>query len=160
MKEIKYKTILVPHAGTVAGDLALSHAVHIAKKENSRIIILNVLVPWPASTFDEYHEDETSVKNQVSSIFSSMEEGIRKFLAEQVAKCRMEGVSCEGIFRTGKPSESITKYANENKIDLIVMAKKKKVSDYKSLFKIGGVANNVQEKAHCSILLVEIDDIP
>lgn len=158
MKAIAYKTILVPHAGTQAGDIALQHAIHIAKKESSRIILLNIIPTWPSSAFDEYHEDEQSVKNQISSILSNMEEGVRKFLAERVAMCRLEGVSCEGIFRTGKPSDSITKYANENRIDLIVMAKKKKIADYKSLFKIGGVAKNVQEKAHCSILLVEIDE--
>ncbi|MBC8502867.1 MAG: hypothetical protein H8D35_07095 [Nitrosopumilus sp.] len=31
----------------------------------------------------------------------------------------------------------------------------KKVADYKSFFKIGGVTKKVQEKVNCSILLVD-----
>ena len=148
-----YSTILVPHGGTKAGDEALRHAIHIAKNESSKIIILQILPPWP-TTFDEYHEDD-SVRTQIDLILSGMESGVRKFLAERVAQCRKEGLECNGVFRVGKPSESIIKFVNEEKIDLIIMAKKKKVADYKSIFKIGGTVKNVQEKVHCSILLVE-----
>lgn len=38
-----YKNILVPHAGTSAGDKALKHAVHIAKNNSSEILILHVV---------------------------------------------------------------------------------------------------------------------
>ena len=36
--QIMYKKILVPHAGTSAGDKALKHAVHIAKYDSSEIL--------------------------------------------------------------------------------------------------------------------------
>ena len=38
-----YKKILVPHAGTPAGDKTLKHAVHIAKSDSSEILILHVV---------------------------------------------------------------------------------------------------------------------
>ena len=152
-----YKTILLPHGGTAAGDEALKHAIHIAKQESSKITILNVIVPW-TNVFDEYSEDKDTTKSQISSILSNMEDGVRKFLAQRVARCVQEGLQCQGIFRTGKPADAIIKYANENKIDLIIMAKKKKVDDYKSFFKVGGTAKKVQEKVGCSILLVDADN--
>ena len=148
-----YDVILVPHGGTKAGDEALQHAIHIGKQEKSKIFILHVISPWPA-IFDEYNEDD-SVQGQIESILSSMEENTRKFLAEKVAHCRKEGLKCDGIFRTGKPAEAIIRYADEKEIDLIIMAKKKKIADYKSFFKIGGVTKKVQEKVNCSILLVD-----
>ena len=86
-----------------------------------------------------------------------MEENTRKFLAERAAQCVKSGVECKGISRVGKPSDSIIKYANEEEIDLIVMGKKKKIPDYKSMFKIGSVTKKVQEKADCSILIVEVE---
>ncbi len=153
-----YDTILVPHGGTKAGDEALRHAIHIAKLDSSKIIILNVIEPWPEQSLDYWDEDDISNKNQVDIILSNMKEGVRKFLAEKVAHCRKEGLKCEGIFRIGKPSDSIIKYANEEKIDLIIMAKKKKILNYKSLFKIGNVTKKVQEKTNCPILLVEVEN--
>lgn len=149
-----YETILVPHAGTPAGDEALKHAIHIAKKDSSKIIILNVIKPWSNPFFDEIDE-ETTTHVQIESIMTNMQDHVRKFLAQRVAQCRDNGIKCDGIFRTGNPASSIIKYANEENIDLIVMAKMKKSTDYKSFFKIGGTTKKVQEKVDCSILLVE-----
>ena len=151
-----YKTILVPHGGTLAGDEALKHAINIAKHESCKIILLHVLEPWPDPSFGIM--PEISNKEQIEVIFTNLEESTRKFLAERTAQCINSDIECEGIFRVGKPSEAIIKYAHENKIDLIVMGKKKKIPNYKSMFKIGSVTKKVQEKVDCSILLVEIND--
>ena len=48
---MRYKTILVPHGGTLAGDEALEHARHITKYESSKIVLLHVLEPWPDPSF-------------------------------------------------------------------------------------------------------------
>jgi len=151
-----YKTILVPHGGTLSGDEALKHAMNIAKFESSKIILLHALEPWPDPSFGIM--PELSNKEQIEIIYANLEENTRKFLAERTAQCIKENIQCEGIFKVGKPSEAIIKYANENEIDLIVMGKKKKIPNYKSMFKIGSVTKKVQEKVDCSILLVEIDD--
>ena len=151
-----YETLLVPHAGTIAGDQALKHAIHIAKSDSSKIIILNVIKPWSNPFFEELDYNDATTHVQIESIMTNMQDTIRKFLAKRVSQCREEGVKCEGIFRTGNPANSIVKYATEENIDLIVMAKmKKKSNDYKSFFKIGGTVKKVQEKVDCSILLVE-----
>lgn len=151
-----YNTILVPHGGTDAGDQALKHAKYIAKNSSAKIVILNVIMPWSNPFFEELPDDDNSTHDQIESLLSNVKDNVRKFLAERVAQCRADGLKCDGIFRTGNPANSIIKYANEENVDLIVMAKKKKsTADYISLFKIGGTAKKVQEKAECSILLVE-----
>jgi len=155
INQIMYERILVPHGGTEAGDKALNQAIRIAKCESSKIILLHVLEPWPDPSFGVM--PEISNKEAIETIFSNLEESTRKFLAERVAQCTQEDIECDGIFRVGKPSEAIIKYANEGKIDLIVMGKTKKIPNYKSLFKIGSVTKKVQEKVNCSILLVEVE---
>jgi len=117
--------------------------------------LLHVLEPWPDPSFGIM--PEISNKEQIEVIFANLEESTRKFLAERTVQCVKSGIECKGIFRVGKPSESIIKYANEEEIDLIVMGKKKKIPNYKSLFKIGSVTKKVQEKVDCSILLVETE---
>lgn len=120
-----YETILVPHGGTEAGDKALNQAIRIAKCESSRIVLLHVLEPWPDPSFGIV--PEISNKEQIETIFSNLEESTRKFLAERVAQCVKDDIECDGIFRVGKPAEAIIKYATEEKIDLIVMGKTKKI---------------------------------
>ena len=44
---VVYKKILVPHEGSPAGDLALDHAIHIAKSSASEIILLHVIEDFP-----------------------------------------------------------------------------------------------------------------
>jgi len=151
-----YKTILVPHGGTMSGDEALKHAMNIAKYESSKIVLLHALEPWPDPSFGIM--PELSNKEQIEVIFTNLVESTRKLLAERAAQCNKSGIECEGVFRVGKPSEAIIKYAHENEIDLIIMGKKKKIPNYKSMFKIGSVTKKVQEKVNCSILLVETND--
>lgn len=153
-----YKTILVPHGGTEAGDEALRHGIFQAKHSSSKIVILHVVQPWPDPTFGVLDDEYSSSHEKIKVIFSNLQNSIRKFLAERVIQCRKDGIECEGVFRVGKPSNEIIKYANEAKIDLIVMAKKKSTPNYKSFFKIGSVTKKVQEKVECPILLVEQDE--
>ena len=42
-----YKTILVPHGGTAAGDEALRHAIHLAKTDSAKILIIHVVESSP-----------------------------------------------------------------------------------------------------------------
>ena len=153
-----YKTILVPHGGTEAGDNALRHAIHLAKQDSAKIIILHVIEPWPDPSFGYWMQKDTFVKEHINSILDDVEESARKFLAERVALCRKEGIQSQGIFKNGKPSDSIINFSKEEKVDLIVMGKRKKIPNYKSLFRIGSVTRKIQEHVDCSVLLVETPD--
>ena len=42
-----YAKILLPHAGTPAGDKALEHAMKIAKDSTGKITLLHVITPIP-----------------------------------------------------------------------------------------------------------------
>ena len=149
---------MVPHGGTKTGDEALRQAISIAKCKSSKITILHAIEPWPDVSFGYWIQNDDAVKEQMDSILSDVEVSARKFIVERVALCRKEGLVCEGIFKTGKPSDSIIKYAKEQDIDLIVMGKKRKIPNYKSMFKIGSVTRKVQEHVDCSVLIVETQE--
>ena len=60
-----YKKILVPHAGTPAGDLALKHAIHIAKPSSSEIILLHVIEDYPRVPVFTLHTSQvTKIKRE------------------------------------------------------------------------------------------------
>lgn len=60
-----YNTILVPHAGTTAGDKALKHALFVAKSSSARIILLHVVeqIPRPPMFALSSSEQQKLLKN-------------------------------------------------------------------------------------------------
>lgn len=60
-----YNTILVPHAGTLAGDRALKHAIFAAKSSSAKITLLHVVeeIPHPPMFALVSSERKRLVKN-------------------------------------------------------------------------------------------------
>ena len=68
-----YDTILVPHAGTPAGDLALQHAIHIAKSSSSKIILLHVIEDFPhVPVFTLHASQVTKIKREITQVTKEM----------------------------------------------------------------------------------------
>ena len=69
-----YKNILVPHAGTPAGDLALNHAIHIAKSSKAKITLLHVIEEFPHVPVFSLHASQASkIKKELAEIAKEME---------------------------------------------------------------------------------------
>jgi len=56
---------------------------------------------------------------------------------------------------TGYADEVITKYIKNQKFDLIVMAKRKKLSGIKRLLSLGSVSRKIVEIGKCPVLLID-----
>ena len=68
-----YDKILVPHAGTPAGDLALKHAIHIAKSSSSEIILLHVIEDSPhVSTWALHASQAAKIKREMANVTKEM----------------------------------------------------------------------------------------
>ena len=55
----------------------------------------------------------------------------------------------------GYPDEVITKYVKNQKFDLIVMAKRRKLSGLKKLLSLGSVSRKIVEIGICPVLLID-----
>lgn len=151
-----YKKILVPHAGTPAGDKALKHAVHIAKSNSSEILILHVVEalqrpPTFALSGTEskalVREFQKAAKQSVINRKKEMEAKIKHYKSQNV-NIRFKVV-------TGYADEVITKHVKNMKFDLIVMAKRKKLSGIKKLLSLGSVSRKIVEIGKCPVLLID-----
>ncbi len=62
-----YKKILVPHAGTPAGDDALKHAVHTAKSSKAEILILHVVedIQYANIGFQLHQSEYESIRREL-----------------------------------------------------------------------------------------------
>jgi nucleotide-binding universal stress UspA family protein len=150
---LEYKNILVPHAGTKTGDIALEKAINIAKECDGKITILSVVEPV-SIPLDLISDSEQS---QMISELQYAPRGFKKILYKKmerhVLKCKREKVNAVTRITHGNPDEEILRFYNDNHIDLIVMAKKRDSED-KTFLNLGSNTRKILEYVSCQILIV------
>ncbi len=152
-----YKNILVPHAGTAGGDEALKHAIQIAKSNSSKIIILQVIEDMPHVPILLHSSQMASIRKQLREITRSMMDHMEDEMSKKTKLCEKEGISSHVKIASGDAFDEIIKIEQNQKIDLIVMAKRRKLKGIKSLLKLGSVSRKVLENVSCPILMVELE---
>lgn len=151
-----YDTILVPHAGTTAGDLALKHAIHIAKSSLSKIIILHVIEDFPhVPVFTLHASQVTKIKREIAQVTKEMKTVMEKEMTKRTDTCKKNGIDSFLKVVVGLPAEEILKIVKNNKVDLIVMAKRRKLKGIKSLLTLGSVSRKIIESTSCPVLMMD-----
>jgi nucleotide-binding universal stress UspA family protein len=163
-----YNKILVPYDSSKPSETALEHAIQIAKMSNIsssadttiNIILLHVVqdIPVPA-TFgaglfkSNKTGDMITLEQYLKDITLEIKTDVKKMIEENISKYRdIENVSLQSQVLIGDPSNEITKFANDEKVDLIIMGTRGLGGLKKFVF--GSVARNVSEKANCPVMLV------
>ena len=153
-----YKKILVPHAGTPAGDLALKHAIHIAKSSKAEITILHVIEEFPHVPVFALHASQVSkIKKDLAEVTKEMEEVMEKEMKKRIETCKKNGIKSTLKVITGLPAEEIMKIVKSQKTDLIVMAKRRKLKGIKGLLSLGSVSRKIVENTSCPVLMIDIE---
>ena len=153
-----YDTILVPHAGTPAGDLALQHAIHIAKSSSSKIILLHVIEDFPHVPLFTLHASQvTKIKREIAQITKEMKIVMEKEMTKRTETCKKNGIDSHLKIIVGLPAKEILKIVKNQKIDLIVMAKRRKLKGIKSLLTLGSVSRKIIENTSCPVLMMDAE---
>jgi nucleotide-binding universal stress UspA family protein len=153
-----YKNILVPHAGTPAGDLALEHAIHIAKSSKAEITLLHVIEDFPHIPVFSLHASQVSkIKKDLAKVTKEMEEVMEKEMKKRIETCKKNGIKSNLKVITGLPAEEIMKIVKSQKTDLIVMAKRRKLKGIKGLLSLGSVSRKIVENTSCPVLMMDIE---
>ena len=153
-----YTKILVPHAGTAAGDLALKHAIHVAKASSSEIILLHVIEDFPHVPVFTLHSSQiTKIKREIAMVTKDMKSFMEKEMTKRVETCQKNEIKSRLKVVTGLPAEEILKIVKNQKIDLIVMAKRRKLKGIKGLLSLGSVSRKIVESTSCPVLMVDAE---
>jgi nucleotide-binding universal stress UspA family protein len=146
-----YEKILVPLDGSELAECALSHVKSLAKDGGAgEVILLNVFkvdIPWRG----EYTGDSFNI------IIERIEEELltksKKYLADVESRLVSEGIKVKTESLEGnRPADTISEYAQNNGVDLIVIAS----HGYTGLKKLmlGSVALGVLHDSHIPVLLI------
>jgi len=153
-----YDKILVSHAGTIEGDLALKHAIHIAKLASSEIILLHVIEDFPHIPIMAIHSSQAAkIKKDMADVAKEMKSVMEKEMEKRVETCTKNGVKSYSKIETGSAAEEILRIVKSQKINLIVMAKRRKLKGLKSLLALGSVSRKIIENTSCPVLLIDVE---
>lgn len=151
-----YETILVPVDESELSKRVIEQALAIAEKFDSTVHAMHVVDDRGSShiskSVDELSRD--SVKRR--EIDERREKAGTELTENVVERGRESGVTVEQVVFTGDPAETITDYAAEEGIDLIVLGAKGRSAVGK--FLLGDVAGKVARHATTQVLLVRSDE--
>jgi len=154
-----YKNILVPHAGTSAGDLALEHAIYAAKGiPSAKMTLLHVVeeVQRPP-TFGLSESEREKILHNISEANESIKTEMRKEMEKRSQYCKENKVDVKIKIEVGDAAKVILENIEKEKVDLVVMAKRRKIKGVKKLFSLGSISRKVVDNAHCPITLVDLE---
>lgn len=121
----------------------LEKAVAMAKQEGADLTLLSV-----SEDFSDIG-DFTESGNIREKLLAQTKKNVEDF----VAQAKVLGVSARGVAEAGvSPADIIVAYAQDNKIDTIVMGNRSKTGFER--FLIGSVASKVVAHAPCSVLVI------
>lgn len=149
-----YSSILVPHAGSSAGDMALAHAAKIAKDNDAKITVLHVVEGAPVPLSLTYLERK-KIAEAVARVGDELKKDMHEYLGAKVAGLREQGAEVSIVVAQGYPDEEIARMVDSEKYDLVVMAKRRKLPGIKSILKLGSVSRKVLERVSCPLLLID-----
>ena len=152
---MEYKKILVPHAGTKAGNKALEHAKNVAKAHGAKITILHVVEQIPTPPLVTFSIERKEWSKQLSAARREMKLEMHKKMEHLAKKLRADEIPTSVKVLHGYPEEEISRIANYENYDLIVMAKRKKLPGFKAILKLGSVSRKVLEEIACPIMLID-----
>ena len=141
-----YNKILVPLDGSAYSEKALDHAVDLARKYSSKVVLLHV-VARIIYAFAETYGDLAAVSSREMA-----EEG-KKILAKAQEKLAAQNIPVESKLSHGNPAEEILKAYEENNIELVVIGSRG-LGGIKAFF-LGSVSSRVSRYAKCPVLIVK-----
>lgn len=137
-----FKRILFAHNATPASERALLYVEHLARVENSEVIVLHIY---------EFPEDYSMTQNY-EALLSALEAVAREIVEDAVNHLQTGDINARGLTASGNPARKILETAKEEDISLIVLGTRgpSNVTD----FILGEVSSEVLRYASCPVFLV------
>ena len=148
---IELKRILVPTDFSEHSEQAARYAAELAKRFGAEIHCIHVVdIPADLQGTSAYYMTGPS-----EQFLDQIREESKKNL-ETFAQKNLAGAAVQTAFLEGSPFVQISRYAQEQKIDLVVIATHGRTGLKHVLF--GSVAEKVVRKAPCPVLVVKREE--
>lgn len=148
--------VLVTDDGTESSDKAIEKASEIVNQMHVPLILFHVIndIGIPASLI--LGNDKAAIEIARITIGEAIEKGWNQRAYTIIENLKKKGkvISAQSYCRWGDASEEILRFAEENKIDMIVMSPGKRLKGISKIEALGSVTRKVSESANCPVLIV------
>lgn len=150
---VNYRTILVPLDSSRLAEQALGHAVGLASKMDTTLLLVTALpvAQEGASLSDEY------VPVLLEEVQRSESNRLKTYLLGVAQKLRNRGLKVETETPTGTPATAVLRSALKTQTDLIVMTTHGR-SGLERLW-LGSVAASIVHQSTCPVLLIRANEL-
>ncbi|MFN7972535.1 MAG: universal stress protein [Acidobacteriota bacterium] len=143
-----YEAILLPLDGSELSERAIPHAAAVARRFDSRLVVLRVVVPIIGPGDLAYGPNPYTYQ----SLLEAETRAAQEYVARKAEELRAQGLRAEGVCRTGEPATSIVDFAAESDAKLVVIATHGRSGVARWVF--GSVATRVLQGAQVPVLLI------
>lgn len=151
-----YKTILVPLDGSKRAEKILPHVEALARQENSKVILMQIIEPASADFVPGLN---TMVTPQELEIYwqslKAAEERAGEYLKNKAAELEKKKIAVETLLQRGDAVNGIVSVAKDKNVDLIAMASHGRTGLARVFY--GSVANGVLNKVDRPLLLIRAE---
>jgi nucleotide-binding universal stress UspA family protein len=138
------KTYLVPVDFSKGSEIALDHAIKMAKENRGKLLLVHVI-----STNFPYPMDAG-----YSNIFDILEKNARDSMRALVRRKRLKPGQCRSVLMLGiSPAEVIAALAKKSRAAMIIMGSHGRTGFQRLV--LGSVAERTLRYAHCPVLIVK-----
>lgn len=155
LRPVSVKRLLLATDGSASSFRAANFAIHLCQLEKAELVILHVLPDIKQGGVIGLRAKYGDLK-LVSAFLQTKTHEAKEWIKPIQESAKKNGISCklEILENDGASIVGIiTKYAQRNKIDLIV-AGTRGLSRFKHLL-VGGVTSAIVSHSHCPVLLVK-----
>ncbi len=150
---IEYKNILFCTDFSEDANIALLHALDMAKKYNAKLHIIHV--PHSSYAYCRHIVDEhvpEGAKGGEAFYSEEIEKAAETALKKEYDKRLGDFKNYVYVIKSGSPDVEIIRYAKKNKIDMIVMGALGKSEQDRIVH--GSTVANVSKYAHCHVVAI------
>jgi nucleotide-binding universal stress UspA family protein len=145
-----YKKILVGLDGSKHGLKAAREAVKLAKEFDSELHLLTVTRPFKVTPKLRQFLEAENLLGEPKYVLDAMTDQIISEAKDIATKAKIENIKT--VIREGKPARTLLKYAESNKIDLIVVGSRG-VGELDAAL-LGSVSQKVAMLSECTVMIV------
>ena len=149
-----YEKILVPLDGSELAESVLPHVETIARGCSVVEIVLLRVCEAPSILADYPEGKDKSWEKHVGRMTTNAQQQCNIYLGDIEKQLRDQGFNVKTESCLGKPADEIINYANENNVDLIIMASHGRAGV--SRWAYGSVADKVLRSSCVPVLLIKV----
>jgi nucleotide-binding universal stress UspA family protein len=153
MEAVNFKKIMIATDGSVPSELAADKGIAFARLSGGTVYAVHVLSKAYLSAMDGSAYPSFGMNPDWESIKEAFQRHGQQALDYVKDLGKIKGVNVESIMLEGNPADELTRYAEENKMDIVIMGTLGKSGIDR--FLLGSVTENILRHSKVPVMVVK-----